>query len=228
MASLPKTARGCRTGSSRTLRRCGRRRFVLLAFLTATLFTILCGASLNYRSLKSFATNPMIWSRRWRRWWGSLGRDTLAKACTSFRSRIEAVFTADGSFIEYVDCQYVSLLIFFYFTKIGWLSALLFHFRERRKKFRIYRCHPVDEVVEGSGIGFSWLGATGWRFCCKTQKEPVKCLYQCMYTLYGVLFSPLWLKSEPGWPATPVSTWQQFRVGQIVLVWVSACYFTAS
>jgi hypothetical protein len=44
---------------------------------------------------------------------GPLGRDTLAKACTSFRSRIEAVFTADGSFIEYVDCQYVSLLTLF-------------------------------------------------------------------------------------------------------------------
>jgi hypothetical protein len=50
---------------------------------------------------------------------GSLGRDTLAKACTSFRPRIEAVFTADGSFIEYVDCQYVSPLIIFYFNKIG-------------------------------------------------------------------------------------------------------------
>jgi hypothetical protein len=50
---------------------------------------------------------------------GSLGRDTLAKACTSFRPRIEAIFTADGSFIEYVDCQYVSLLIFFYINKIG-------------------------------------------------------------------------------------------------------------
>jgi hypothetical protein len=36
---------------------------------------------------------------------GSLGRDTLAKTCTSFRSRIEAVFTADGSFIEHFDCQ---------------------------------------------------------------------------------------------------------------------------
>ncbi len=23
---------------------------------------------------------------------------------------------------------------------------------------------------------------------------------QCMYTVYGVLFSPLWLKSVPGWP----------------------------
>jgi hypothetical protein len=33
---------------------------------------------------------------------GTLGRDTLAKACTSFRSRIDAFFAADGSFIEYV------------------------------------------------------------------------------------------------------------------------------
>jgi hypothetical protein len=31
---------------------------------------------------------------------GSLARDTMAKACTSFRSRIVVVFTADGSFIE--------------------------------------------------------------------------------------------------------------------------------
>ncbi len=50
---------------------------------------------------------------------GSLARDTVAKACMSFRSRIEALFTADGNCIEYVDCQYVSLLKFFYFNKIG-------------------------------------------------------------------------------------------------------------
>jgi hypothetical protein len=31
---------------------------------------------------------------------GSLARDILAKACTSFRSRIKVVFTADGSYIE--------------------------------------------------------------------------------------------------------------------------------
>ena len=49
---------------------------------------------------------------------GSLARDTLVKASTSFRARIRALFTADGSFIEYVDCQYVSLLIVFYFNKI--------------------------------------------------------------------------------------------------------------
>jgi hypothetical protein len=43
---------------------------------------------------------------------GFLARDTLVKAYTSFRSRIEALFTADGSFIENADCQCVSLLIF--------------------------------------------------------------------------------------------------------------------
>ncbi len=42
---------------------------------------------------------------------GSLARDTLAKACTSFRSRIQAVFTADGSFIEYVDFHYVNCFL---------------------------------------------------------------------------------------------------------------------
>jgi hypothetical protein len=49
----------------------------------------------------------------------SFDMNTMAKVCMSFRSRMEAVFTADGSFIEYVDCQYASLLIFFYFIKIG-------------------------------------------------------------------------------------------------------------
>jgi hypothetical protein len=43
----------------------------------------------------------------------SFDRNTMAKACMSFRPRMDAVFAADGSFIEYVDCQYVSLLIFF-------------------------------------------------------------------------------------------------------------------
>jgi hypothetical protein len=74
---------------------------------------------------------------------GFLARYPLVKACTSFRSRIEDVCIADGSFIEYVDCQCVFLLIFFYFNKIGWFSAVLCHLKERRKKFRIYRCHPV-------------------------------------------------------------------------------------
>ncbi len=64
--------------------------------------------------------------------------------------------------------------------------------------------------------GFSWLGATCWRFCCKTQKDPAKCLYSVMYTVYSVLLASLWLKSVPGWPAISVSTFQQSRVGQIV------------
>jgi hypothetical protein len=44
---------------------------------------------------------------------------------------------------------------------------------------------------------------------------------QC--TVYGVLFSPLWLKSVPGWPAFSVSTLQQLRLGQLVWFgWLSA------
>ncbi len=39
-------------------------------------------------------------------------------------------FTADGSFIEYVDCQYKSLLNFFYFNKIGWFVP----FKRKKKK----------------------------------------------------------------------------------------------
>jgi hypothetical protein len=48
-----------------------------------------------------------------------LARDTLVKGCISFRSRNEALFTADGSFIEYFDCQCVSLLIFFTSIKLA-------------------------------------------------------------------------------------------------------------
>ncbi len=52
---------------------------------------------------------------------------------------------------------------------------------------------------------------------------------QCMYTVYCVLFSPLWLKFEPGWPAISVSTSEQFRVGQIVWFgWLSGISQLAS
>ncbi len=85
---------------------------------------------------------------------GFLARDTLVKACTSFMSIIEALFTADGSFIEYVDCRCVSLLIFFYFNKIGWFSAVLCHLKESRKKFRIYRCHPVHFIGSQVNLHF--------------------------------------------------------------------------
>jgi hypothetical protein len=52
---------------------------------------------------------------------------------------------------------------------------------------------------------------------------------QCMYTVYGVLFSPLWLKSVPDWPAISVSTLQQLRLGQKVWFgWLSAISQLAS
>jgi hypothetical protein len=57
---LPKTARGCRPGSKRTLRRCGWRRSGVPACLTATLLTILYVASLNKGPMQSLATNPVI------------------------------------------------------------------------------------------------------------------------------------------------------------------------
>ncbi len=52
---------------------------------------------------------------------------------------------------------------------------------------------------------------------------------QCTYTVYGVLFSPLRLKSVPGWPAMSVSTSQQLRLGQKVWFgWLSAISKLAS
>ena len=50
---------------------------------------------------------------------GSLDRHTVVEACKRFRSRIEAVLTANNHFIEYIDSQFVPLLNFFYFNKIG-------------------------------------------------------------------------------------------------------------
>ena len=41
------------------------------ACLIATLFAILCVANLKNGSLKSLSTKSRIWSRRWRRCWGS-------------------------------------------------------------------------------------------------------------------------------------------------------------
>ncbi len=64
---------------------------------------------------------------------GSLGRGILAKACKSFRSRIEALFTTDGSFIEYVDCQCVSLLIFLLQQNRLVLSFVM-PFKRKKKK----------------------------------------------------------------------------------------------
>ncbi len=79
--------------------------------------------------------------------------------------------------------------------------------------------YRLDEGVEGSVVwGFSWLGGTCWSFCCKTRKEPAKCVYCVRCTL-----SPLCLKLVQDWPVISVSTWQQLRLGQIVWFgWLSA------
>jgi hypothetical protein len=65
---------------------------------------------------------------------GSFIRNPMAKACMSFRSRMEAVFTADGSFIEYVDCQYVSLLIFFLLQENRLIFSCVVPFKRKKKK----------------------------------------------------------------------------------------------
>jgi hypothetical protein len=82
---------------------------------------------------------------------GTLGRDTLAKACTSFRSRIDAVYAPDCSFIEYVDCQYVYLLIFFYFNKIGCIIP----FKRKKKKIPDLSLPPCIYSLTANGINTS-------------------------------------------------------------------------
>jgi hypothetical protein len=72
------------------------------------------------------------------------------------------------------------------------------------------------------GIVREWYGAfTDWGplaedSVIKLKGCPLNVCTVYAYTMYGVFFSPLWLKSEPGRPAISVSTSQQVRVGQIV------------
>ncbi len=59
----------------------------------------LCGVSELRANAKSRKKSKDL-IQRTKEVMGSLARDTQAKACMSFRSWIEVVFTADGSFIE--------------------------------------------------------------------------------------------------------------------------------
>jgi hypothetical protein len=80
---------------------------------------------------------------------GFLARDTLVKATMSFRSRLEAVFTADGSFNEYVDCQCVSLLIFFTLT-----FSCAVPFKRKKKKIpdlSLPPCMSLKSVFDRTG-----------------------------------------------------------------------------
>ncbi len=56
--SCRRQARGSRTGSRRTSRRCGTRKSGLSAHLTTAFWTILCVAFLSYRSVQSLTKNP--------------------------------------------------------------------------------------------------------------------------------------------------------------------------
>jgi hypothetical protein len=56
---------------------------------------------------------------------GFFDRDIVAKTCRKFYSWIEAVVADYGNLIKYVNSQYISLLHFFYFNKIGSFSAVL-------------------------------------------------------------------------------------------------------
>jgi hypothetical protein len=81
----------------------------------------------------------------------------------------------------------------------------------------------IDEVVEGSGMWLFLIGGHLLKILPQNSKGASKMSVQCMYTVYCVLYSHLWLKSEPGWPAISVSISQQFRGGQIVwFEWLSA------
>ncbi len=70
--SCQRQARGPRSGSRRTSRRCGTRRSGLSAHLTTAFWTILCVAFLRYRSVQSLTTKSRTWSRSWGRWWAPL------------------------------------------------------------------------------------------------------------------------------------------------------------
>ena len=65
-------------------------------------------------------------------------------------------------------------------------------------------------------MGLFLIGGHLLKILPQNSKEPAKCLYSVLYTVYSVLLTPLWLKSVPGWPAISVSTFQESRVGQIV------------
>jgi hypothetical protein len=107
--SFTVTLRGCRAGSRSTL----RRGVCPPSSLDCNPFDYFVWGVFKFLVISKFRNKSNDLIQKMKEVMGSLGRDTLAKACTSFRSRIEAVLTAAGSFTEYVDCQYVSLLIFF-------------------------------------------------------------------------------------------------------------------
>jgi hypothetical protein len=61
-------------------------------------------------------------------------------------------------------------------------------------------CRYIDEGVEGSDMGLFMI----WGPLAEDSATKLK---RCvLYNLYGILFSPLWLKIVPGCPAISVSS----------------------
>ncbi len=81
--SCRRQARGRRTGSRRTSRRCGTRRSGLTAHLPTAFWNILCVAFLSYRSVQSLTTKSRTWSTRWGHWWAPLTGTTWQRPARS-------------------------------------------------------------------------------------------------------------------------------------------------
>ncbi len=111
--------------------------------LQQSFWLFFCGASMNWGPMQSLATNPRIWSRRWGpspvtpwRW---------PAQASGPGSRLSSQLTA--VLLNMLILNMYLSKVFFDFNKIGWFSAVLCHLKERRKKFRIYRCHPVYKFL---------------------------------------------------------------------------------
>jgi hypothetical protein len=84
--------------SRKTLRRCGEEVWPP-STPDCNLFDYFVSGVSELRVNAKFHNNFKDLIQKMKELVGTLARDILPKACTSFRSRIEAVFTADGSFI---------------------------------------------------------------------------------------------------------------------------------
>ncbi len=148
----------------------------------------------------------MIWSRRWRRWWGpSAGtpwrRPARASGPGSMLSSQLMAVLLNTSIVNMYICK------FFYFIEIGWFSAVLFHLEERRKKFRIYRCHPVRQARPDS-------------FCCTTRKRLGRQQRRNCIDNIGEMSNSFGEKSENG---EVRRVWVKGKMADYSIFWMAEC-----
>ncbi len=75
--------------------------------------------------------------------------------------------------------------------------------------------------------GFSWLGATCWRFCCKTQDDPAKYVY-CVHLLCTVYSFPPVAETCARLAGNLCQYLTTVTSGANSWVWVTVCYFTGT